>query len=534
MLLPSVIWMMSIWLSKGFGEDVPEHLRLRVTAKRYLCAMDKEYLDRLSLALRQSLVLQGGLMNEFEAREFEALSYNREGILVRQWDDRAKEVGLKVPERSYYQTFLAMGIRVTVLLLFIFIFLDAAPQNVLSQHSGRQPGAKRAPLALRSPVQDKNFYLLSLFEMTPEIRRVLKENAALQRLAAAKRERLATSAATCEADTACHLDAMRWQEAEIQVVQQSLRELYRRQESMRRLVDVTMRESGMFQRYHARVGEELLCQAWSDAAAGINNLIDVYGGGRAPRYPAIDAAMYDVKSDNYRRLINITVNVLNDRQEELELFFHPPLRFGLSLLEINRRDEAGRFEPLHLGENRSGLRRIATIRWKDYPYSAIIVPGSGTDRLTLNFSPWGKMRLMLAAKRFREKKAPFIIVSGGFVHPNQTPFCEAVEMKKVLINDFGVAADSILIDPHARHTTTNLRNASRLIYRYGIPFDKAALITTDNYQSRYIESAEFMSRCDRELGYQPHKILARLSAFDMEFMPNLDSLQSDALDPLDP
>ena len=94
------------WLAKGFGEEVTEPIRLHVAAKRYLCRMDKEYFDRLSFASRQSLALQGGPMNESEVREFEASSYSREGLLVRQWDDTAKEVGLKVPELSYYQTFL--------------------------------------------------------------------------------------------------------------------------------------------------------------------------------------------------------------------------------------------------------------------------------------------------------------------------------------------------------------------------------------------------------------------------------------------
>ncbi len=244
--------------------------------------------------------------------------------------------------------------------------------------------------------------------------------------------------------------------------------------------------------------------------------------------------MFEVKSDNYKRLINITTNVLNDQANEFELFFQPTLRFGLSLLEINRRDEAGRLEPLHLGENQAAVRRIPTIRCQDFPYSTIIVPGSGTDRLTLNLSPWATMRLRLAVKRYREKKAPFILVSGGYVHPNQTPYCEAIEMKKSLIADFGIPAEAILIDLHARHTTTNLRNAARLIYRYGMPFEKPALITTDNYQSQYIESAVFTKRCELEMNHQPHKILKRLNPFDLECLLQLDALHADAIDPLDP
>ena len=144
------------------------------------------------------------------------------------------------------------------------------------------------------------------------------------------------------------------------------------------------------------------------------------------------------------------------------------------------------------------------------------------------------MRLELAVARFRAGKAPFIIVSGGYVHPNQTPFNEAFEMKRSLIKDFGVPADAILIDPHARHTTTNLRNASRLVIRYGMPIDKPMLITSDASQSAYITGTVFRDRCLKELGYQPGVIGRRHSKFDVEFIPGLDSLHADARDPLDP
>ena len=65
-------------------------------------------------------------------------------------------------------------------------------------------------------------------------------------------------------------------------------------------------------------------------------------------------------------------------------------------------------------------------------------------------------------------------MSGGFVHPAQTPYAEAIEMKKALIADFSIPQEAILVDPHARHTTTNMRNAARLLYRYAIPFESVA------------------------------------------------------------
>lgn len=174
------------------------------------------------------------------------------------------------------------------------------------------------------------------------------------------------------------------------------------------------------------------------------------------------------------------------------------------------------------------------MNWSQYKYTAIVVPGSGTDRPGQAMSPWGKAWVTLAARRFKAGLAPFLIVSGGYVHPSQTPFCEAIEMKKALIAEYGIPADSILIDPHARHTTTNIRNASRLLYRYGFPFKKTALITSDQGQSAYIEAPSFAQRCIAELGYVPHEILRRTSQFDLEFRPRLESLQTDPFEPLDP
>jgi hypothetical protein len=64
-------------------------------------------------------------------------------------------------------------------------------------------------------------------------------------------------------------------------------------------------------------------------------------------------------------------------------------------------------------------------------------------------------------------------------------------MKRSLIRDFGIAEDAIIIDPHARHTTTNIRNAARLIFRYGIPADRPALITTQQYHLDSVDSIAF-------------------------------------------
>jgi hypothetical protein len=177
---------------------------------------------------------------------------------------------------------------------------------------------------------------------------------------------------------------------------------------------------------------------------------------------------------------------------------------------------------------------MTSVDWGRYQYSVIVVPGEGNEIPGVALSPGGKVRDDIAAKRFHDGLAPFVLVSGGFVHPAHTEFSEAGEMKRDLSTRLGVPVDAIIVDPHARHTTTNMRNAARLIYRYGAPFDKKGLVSTDPRQSSYIEGAAFARRCVDELGYVPYKILGRKSLFDLEFLPVVDSLQSDPRDLLDP
>jgi hypothetical protein len=67
-------------------------------------------------------------------------------------------------------------------------------------------------------------------------------------------------------------------------------------------------------------------------------------------------------------------------------------------------------------------------------------------------------------------------------------------LKRDLIARYGVPENAIVIDPYARHTTTNLCNASRLLFQMGAPMDKPIVITTTQDQGQYIESQEFADR----------------------------------------
>jgi hypothetical protein len=176
---------------------------------------------------------------------------------------------------------------------------------------------------------------------------------------------------------------------------------------------------------------------------------------------------------------------------------------------------------------------MKNITWNDYPYSFILVLGSGPAD-SARLSKIGAKRADQAAQLFLEHKAPLIILSGGHVHPMQTPFNEAIEMKIYVMEKFKIPEESILIEPHARHTTTNFRNAARLVFRYGIPADLKALVTSSEDHIAITTKEGFRIRCSTELGYFPMEFITRISPIAAEFKPSVASLFFDANDPLDP
>ena len=60
------------------------------------------------------------------------------------------------------------------------------------------------------------------------------------------------------------------------------------------------------------------------------------------------------------------------------------------------------------------------------------------------------------------------------------------------------------------------------------------IATNIYHQSAGIESPQAMIRCEKELGYRPVQILKRTSRFDLEARLLIESLQLDAIEPLDP
>jgi phosphonate degradation associated HDIG domain protein len=92
------------FLSRWFGPQITEPIRLHVAAKRYLCAVEAGYHDSLSPASVRSLELQGGPMSQAGAAEFAGLDGARAAAVLRRWDDLAKNPARpRVPISTYFE-----------------------------------------------------------------------------------------------------------------------------------------------------------------------------------------------------------------------------------------------------------------------------------------------------------------------------------------------------------------------------------------------------------------------------------------------
>jgi hypothetical protein len=168
------------------------------------------------------------------------------------------------------------------------------------------------------------------------------------------------------------------------------------------------------------------------------------------------------------------------------------------------------------------------------PFDLLVVPGFTPLDLAVpspELHPEAQARLLRAIDDLRAGAAPMVLVSGGNVHPHDTPLNEALEMKRFLLAH-GVPEARVLIEPCARHSHTNIRNAARFMLSVGL---RRALIVTSRDQAYYFANprvSSFDGRCLADLGYlvgafesvDPHRVA---------FEPSGRTLSLGA-DPLDP
>ena len=413
---------------------------------------------------------------------------------------------------------------------FFLLFLICG--NLLA---GQLPDPKYALVKAESYVQSKNYYLLTLFERLPEVSKLLSNDTVLSKISAAKRDFLASTLKNCGNKVSCYFENIKFTDSEIQSIGDRLVVLYASNPEIKGLVQKHLIPSGCYYLFSNSEPREMLRKAWEQDAKAVNFAIDVYGArNRKPNYPSIDSISFDIHSKDYPIVVYDCSNTVLEDVKQSRLFFIPTMDYAIREIEINDRNRAADYEPMEKKCNRLAFEKVKTIHWADWKYSLILVPGEGPEIRDEPLSPIGMMRCRVAAYRWSEKLAPFIMVSGGKAHPYKTKFCEAEEMKKYLIETMHVPENVIFMEPHARHTTTNMRNCVRLMFRYGFPMDKPCITSTDKDQSYYITDKEMQDRCVEELGYSPYKNGKRLSETEAEFYPQVSSLQIDLDEPMDP
>ena len=380
------------------------------------------------------------------------------------------------------------------------------------------------PLAFESPrdiVFRKNYPLTYMLEQNPSL---IQADSLLHALALQKYEALSAAADNLEA-----VEVSRFSEEEIQSSARRLGQLSGALEGLVR----QLKEQGCYSVYNELPDEDFLWSAWVQDANAMNHVLDIHALGQTPRYAAIDGitSSPDGAEMAYVRGLART-NVLAAAKDGP--FYSLTLESALAWLDANGRFEAADYEPMESGINQKAYKAIGKTRWADYPYSVILVLGCGPEREGEAISAQSRLRAWYGAQLFKEGKAPFIVVSGGRVHPFKTPYSEAAEMKKYLLEVCGIPEEAIIAEPHARHTTTNIRNTARIMLRQGIPMDKPGIITSGEEHIDYVTGPGFLNTCRREMLTLPFTLGTRLNAREVEFYPLSVAAQVAPLDPLDP
>ena len=155
-------------------------------------------------------------------------------------------------------------------------------------------------------------------------------------------------------------------------------------------------------------------------------------------------------------------------------------------------------------ENRAAFAALAAARGAGrHEFDALVVPGfTPLDQAEplLTIHPTAVERLEEARRDLEAGRAPLVVVSGGNVHPEGTPVNEALQMKQWLLAH-GVAEERVVLEPCARHSHTNLRNAGRFLLAQGL---RRALVVTSVDQALYFgrpRSSSFDARSVADLGY---------------------------------
>lgn len=296
-----------------------------------------------------------------------------------------------------------------------------------------------------------------------------------------------------------------------------------------------LKQSNKYVNFHEQDQDDFIKRVVELNFKGLNFTLQVYGQGEKPNYPNIDSLSYNIDSQYFNSAIFFWAKHLVEQGNYHQgNFYQPMLDYGLFLMYMNHRDEPVRYEPLDTLYNSKAIEFARKVDFKKFPYNAIIVLGDGPENYNDPLAALGKLNLKIAVEQYKQKKAPFIIVSGGHVHPNRTKSCEAIEMKKELISVYNIPEKAIIVEPYARHTTTNLRNSTRLMLNYGFDISQKSMIVSYELHIKSIDNNSFNERFLRELGYLPGKITKIENQYLLDFYPSYKMKHINPFEPLDP
>ncbi len=99
------------FVAEHFGPEVAEPVRLHVAAKRYLTAVEPDYMAKLSEPSITSLMLQGGPMSTAEQEEFRQNPHWESAVRLRRYDELAKVPGATTPSVDDFAPLLERLVR---------------------------------------------------------------------------------------------------------------------------------------------------------------------------------------------------------------------------------------------------------------------------------------------------------------------------------------------------------------------------------------------------------------------------------------
>jgi DUF218 domain len=381
-------------------------------------------------------------------------------------------------------------------------------------------------------VQAKNFYFLTLIQHNDKVRKLIENDPVLNNVVVLQNRSIKQSLENCHAYT-CITDNLKLDEKQIHLVMARLIKLYYYSTALQNLVKNELIPSSAYSKYSNMQPVNQLISAWRQDSLAINHIISVYGDGEKPNYPDIDSVSFNIYNPEYIHAVQQITREVIATTGQSHLFFMPSMTAALTFLNANDRNNAGDYEPMELSVNKAALQKAKNVNWANYKYTLLLVPGEGPEDDNTPISKGSKNRCRIAAVLYGQSKlAPFIMVSGGRVHPYKTPYCEAEEMKRFLVDSLKIPGSAVILEPHARHTTTNMRNGARLIMQYNFPLSKPALVVSDLLQSAYI--SDMKQRCINELENVPYKLGKRISANSQEFYAVPIAGQINPTEPLDP